>query len=161
MVIVITGTAGVGKTKVGLLLSKELGWYFEDADNLHSPENIEKMKSGIPLNEADRTSWLAKAKLVVHKFCKTGTNAVFAFPGLTENHRRIVFGKNSQVRIVHLVGSFELIEKRLRSRGNHFFPVQLLKTQIDLLEPPKEALTVDVTPPPDEIVKIIRKELKV
>lgn len=161
MVVVLTGVAGVGKTTVGLLLSKELGWVFEDADNLHSIENIKKMKSGLHLNEEDRSPWLAKAKLVVRKFCKTRTNAVFAFPGLTENHRRIVLGDNSQVQIVHLVGSFELIEKRLRSRSNYFFPVQLLKTQFDLLEPPKEALTVDVTPPPDEIVKIIRRELKV
>jgi len=161
MIIVLTGVAGVGKTTDGLLLAKELGWVFEDADNLHSIKDIKKMKSGYPLNEEDRAPWLAKAKRVVCKFCKTRANAVFAFPGLTENHRRTVLGDNSQVRIVHLVGSIELIEKRLRSRGNHFFPVQLLKTQFDLLEPPKETLTVDVTPPPDEIVKIIRRKLKV
>ncbi|MFC2146792.1 gluconokinase [Acidobacteriota bacterium] len=130
-------------------------------DNLHSIKNIKKMKSGLPLNEKDRAPWLIKSKFVVRKLCKTITNAVFTFPGLTENHRRIVLGDNSQVQIVHLVGSFELIEKRLSSRGNHFFPVQILKTQFDLLEPPKEALTVDVTPPPDEIVKIIRREFQV
>src|SRR5437667_11970543 len=58
MIIVLMGVTGSGKTTVGRLLAEDLGWTYVDADDFHSEPNLEKMKGGIPLNDADRKPWL-------------------------------------------------------------------------------------------------------
>ena len=160
MIIVLMGVAGAGKTTIGSLLSQKLGWSFVDADGLHTTTNIEKMKSGIALTESDRGSWLDSARRVIQKVGKE-TNVVFAFPGLTEQHRARVLGNCSHIKIVHLVGTFELIQKRLKQREDHFFPERLLSSQFDILEPPANALTINVAASPEDIVKNIREDLNV
>ena len=59
MIVVVMGVTGAGKTTVGGLLAKRLGWEFADADDFHSASNKEKMKRGTPLTDADRAPWLA------------------------------------------------------------------------------------------------------
>jgi len=56
MVIVLMGVSGSGKTTVGRLLSEELGWKYYEGDDFHPSANIEKMRSGIPLDAGDRRS---------------------------------------------------------------------------------------------------------
>ena len=78
MVLVIMGVVGVGKTSVGTLLARRLGWQFADADDFHSPENVEKIRKGIPLSDADRAPWLLALRQAIEKWNATGTNAVLA-----------------------------------------------------------------------------------
>ena len=54
MIVVVTGVAGAGKTTIGKLLARDLGWKFYDADDLHPAANVEKMRRGEPLDDADR-----------------------------------------------------------------------------------------------------------
>ena len=54
MIVVLMGVTGSGKTTVGKLLAKQLGWKFHDADDYHPASNIEKMHRGIPLTDEDR-----------------------------------------------------------------------------------------------------------
>ena len=56
--LVVMGVSGSGKTTVGELLAKQLGWAFMEGDRLHPPTNVEKMRQGIPLTDADRWPWL-------------------------------------------------------------------------------------------------------
>ena len=56
--IIIFGVSGAGKTTVGKLLARELGWRFIEADDFHPAANIEKMRSGHPLTDEDRWPWL-------------------------------------------------------------------------------------------------------
>ena len=58
MIILLMGVSGAGKTTIGKLLAETLNWEFSDADNFHTATNIEKMRLGIPLNDADRKLWL-------------------------------------------------------------------------------------------------------
>jgi gluconokinase len=58
MVILIMGVSGSGKTTIGQMLAAQLNWQFQDADDLHSPANIEQMRAGIPLTDTDRRPWL-------------------------------------------------------------------------------------------------------
>ena len=45
---------GCGKTSVGQALAKELSISFFDADDFHSEENKQKMRTGTSLNDEDR-----------------------------------------------------------------------------------------------------------
>ena len=54
MIVVIMGVSGAGKTTVGRLLAKELGWNFCDADDFHSAANKDKMSRGVALTDEDR-----------------------------------------------------------------------------------------------------------
>ena len=46
-------------TQAGKLLAERLGLPFYDADDFHPAENVEKMKSGEPLTDAERHPRLA------------------------------------------------------------------------------------------------------
>jgi carbohydrate kinase (thermoresistant glucokinase family) len=54
MFIILMGVAGTGKTTVGRLLAKELGWRFYEGDDFHPAANVEKMRRGEPLTDRDR-----------------------------------------------------------------------------------------------------------
>ena len=56
--LVIMGVSGSGKSTVGELLAERLGWEMMEGDRLHPPANVEKMRQGIPLDDADREPWL-------------------------------------------------------------------------------------------------------
>jgi len=159
IIIVLLGVAGVGKTTVGQLLASKFGWLFVDTDDYHPHENIEKMASGFPLTEEDRKRWLEEAKRAFIKLSLRSENAVFAFPGLKQKHRRCVLDDNSSIMLVHLVGDFDLIHKRLQAREGHFFPAHLLQSQFDILQPPNEAFRIDVNSSPADIVTTIRNKL--
>ena len=62
-IVILFGVSGCGKTSVGRGLATRFGYRFLDADDFHSPENVDKMRQGIPLNDVDRLPWL----LALHK----------------------------------------------------------------------------------------------
>lgn len=54
----VCGVCGSGKTTVGKALARALSASFIDADDLHPPPNLEKLRAGTPLTDADRAPWL-------------------------------------------------------------------------------------------------------
>lgn len=160
MVIVIMGVAGAGKTTIGSLLASDLGWKFFDADDFHSPANIEKMRAGLSLTEADREPWLAALHALLQRLGAIGTNAVLACSALQSDFRRRL-SAGIDVRFVHLRARPEVIADRLEKRQDHFASPSLLPSQFATLEEPEEALVLDASSRPDELVAAIRKALKV
>jgi gluconokinase len=154
MKIIVMGVAGSGKSTVGIMLARELGCAFFDADDFHSDANREKMARGAALTDEDRAEWLATLQTVLRE----NARCVLACSGLKEAYRRIL-AVDEQIRFVYLRGSYELIRTRLEKRAGHYMPVQLLKSQFDTLEEPADALVIDIALPPDEIIPIIRKGL--
>ncbi len=61
--------------------------------------------------------------------------------------------------LVFLDGSKTQISERLASRENHFMPQTILKSQFNDLEKPSTALNISISDTPDEIVRIIIREL--
>src|SRR5262249_29271301 len=142
LVLVIMGVVGVGKTTVGILLAQELGWQFADADDFHSPENVEKIRQGIPLTDADRAPWLSALRAAIKKWNATRRNVVLACSALKERYREELGTGN--VGFLYLKGSYDLIRERLRSRHGHFATESILKSQLEDLEEPENAITVNV-----------------
>jgi gluconokinase len=153
------GTAGSGKTTIGKLLAAQLNWEFVDGDSFHSPANIEKMSRGIPLTDSDRIPWLNSIREAILQWDAQHKNVVLACSALKQIYRERLL-VNSNVKLVYLEGSYELLRERLHSRKGHYATEQLLVSQFEDLEEPADAITVDVTPSPEEIVAQIRTKLR-
>src|SRR5215203_3129913 len=102
VVIIVMGAAGAGKTTVGTALARALGWTFTDADTLHTPANIEKMRAGVPLTEADRAPWLARTREAIVELSRGHRNGVIACSALRERYRAILEEGIADVRWVFL-----------------------------------------------------------
>lgn len=87
MVVIIFGVSGAGKTTVGELLARELGWRFYEADDFHSPDNIEKMRRGVPLTDDDRWPWLENLRELIKRCVAGGENAIMASSALKRAYR--------------------------------------------------------------------------
>jgi gluconokinase len=155
MVIVLMGVTGAGKTTIGRLLAQQLGWNFVDGDEFHSAANIEKMRHGIPLTDADREPWLAALGKVIADAIAQNKNLVLASSALKQQYRtRLLI--SPEVRLVYLKGSRDLIAARLQNRHGHFATSSILAGQFADLEEPGNALAVDITGSPDHIATLIR-----
>ncbi len=160
VILVIMGVSGSGKSTVGKLLARELGWTFVEADDYHSAANIEKMRRGIPLDDQDRRPWLDAVRHRLEEANQHRENVVLACSALKHAYQHYLaqFAPES-VHYVYLVGSEELIRQRLAERTGHFMNPALLHSQFETLEPPEGAVRVDVTLSPEAIVADIRLKL--
>jgi gluconokinase len=144
VIVILMGVTGCGKTTVGALLAQERGWEFYDADDFHPAENVAKMKSGAPLTDQDRWPWLDRLNALLLDSERQRKNLVLACSALKQAYRdRLVRGCTT-VRLVFLEGEAELIRARLASRRGHYMNPALLASQFAILEPPPDALRLDV-----------------
>jgi gluconokinase len=158
MVILVMGTTGAGKTTIGKIIAERLGWIFLDADDFHPPANIEKMKHGIPLTDADRTPWLANIHARLLQLATQGTNAVLACSALKQGYRDTL-SAGLDFRIVYLRGTYEQMRQHILARHGHFAGESILAGQFADLEEPTDALTLEVAGTPAEIANRAMEEL--
>jgi gluconokinase len=161
VIVIIFGVSGAGKTTVGKLLARELGWRFIEADDFHPAANIEKMRSGHPLTDKDRWPWLEQLRQQIERSFSAGENAVLACSALKRAYRDRL-RVSDEVKFVFLSGDCALVAKQLRSRHGHFMNADLLKSQFDDLEKPEpdeNVLTIELGRTPEEIVESIKAKL--
>ena len=165
VVIVVMGVTGAGKTTIGSLLAAELGWPFHDADDFHSPENVEWMRGGRPLSDAQREPWLAALVAKIRETLEAGDSAVLACSALRDDYRdrlrHAADGLTGQVRFVFLKIPLEEARRRLKNRVGHFMPPTLVDSQFQTLEEPLTGLVVDGMQTPAQLAEEIRKRLGV
>jgi gluconokinase len=158
VILIVMGVVGAGKTTVGSLLARRLGWQFADADDFHPAANVEKIRNGIPLDDSDRAPWLAALRDSILRWNAERRNAVLACSALKRKYRDEL--RVDGVRFVYLKGDYELIHGRLRDRRGHFASDSILRSQFEDLEKPEDAITVEVDKTPDAIVSEIIDKLK-
>jgi gluconokinase len=160
MIIVLQGVTGSGKSTVGKLLAQQLGWKFFEGDDFHSPANIEKMRRGMPLDDDDRRPWLEAIRESIRKMVERSENAVIACSALKHSYRQML-RITDEVVFVYLKANIDTVRERLRNRTGHFMDPDLIQSQFDTLEESEQALRVDASLPPGEIVRRIRTQLRI
>ena len=161
-VVLVMGVSGSGKSTIGALLASRLRWEFEDADWLHPAANVDKMHSGIPLTDDDRWPWLDAVAAWIDHCRRSGKHGVIACSALKRRYRDILIGDRTDVRLVYLKGTEELIARRIATRLEHFMPRSLLHSQFDALEEPgpdENPIVISIEPRPREIVAQILSAL--
>jgi len=161
-ILVVMGVSGAGKTTVGELIAERLDWPFVDGDDLHPEANIDKMRSGVPLTDADRAPWLAAIGAWIDARAKADQPGVVACSALKRAYRARLREGRPQVRIVYLRGSQTEIAERLAHRSGHFWPAKLLASQFADLEPPatdEHAIVVDIGEAPEAVAKAVIERL--
>jgi gluconokinase len=155
------GTAGSGKTTVGILLAEQLSWEFADGDDFHSPANKQKMSGGVGLTDEDRVPWLQSIRDAMDQWLAERRSVVLACSALKRSYRERlgVHPDAKDIKLVYLKGSYDLLLERLRDRKGHYAREQLLASQLADLEEPTDSITIEVSRSPEQIVAEIRKQL--
>jgi gluconokinase len=160
MIIIIMGVTSSGKTTVGRRLAKAVGYQFYDADDFHSPANIDKMRRGLPLEDADRRPWLEALRDLLRRCLAEDTDAVLACSALKKSYQGYLL-IDPQMRLVYLKADRDPIKQRLQRRRGHFMHPDLLESQFATLEEPNDAIRVNAGLDPDTIVAAVRGALQI
>jgi gluconokinase len=159
MIIIVMGVSGSGKSTIGAILAHALGWDFVDADSFHPPANIDKMSRGMALSEHDRAPWLASLRGEILQWLAHDRPVILACSALRASYRRLLMVDPKRMRLVYLKGSADVLKARLSLRRHHFMSPELLASQLNILEEPSDAITVNIDQPPDAIVREVRLAL--
>jgi carbohydrate kinase (thermoresistant glucokinase family) len=158
VIAVVMGVSGSGKTTIAALVAHALGCQFQEGDDLHPPANIDKMRRGIPLADADRMPWLQRVAEEIDGWRARGESGVLTCSALKRSYRDIIIGARKDVSLVYLRGSYDLIHRRMAARHEHFMPVALLDSQFAALEEPRpdeRPIVVDIGGRPAEIAAAV------
>jgi carbohydrate kinase (thermoresistant glucokinase family) len=151
--VVLMGVSGSGKTTVADLIAKRLDWPFIEGDRLHPPANVEKMRLGIPLTDADRAPWLDRIGEELRRWAAEGRSGVLTCSALKRAYRDRIRAARPDVRFIYVRGSEALIQSRVAARHHEYMPASLLRSQFEALEEPapdEQAVTVEAIGSPEE-----------
>jgi carbohydrate kinase (thermoresistant glucokinase family) len=160
--LIVMGVSGCGKSTMAMALSERLGLEMVDGDDLHLPQSVAKMRSGVALDDADRWPWLDRIGAYLSQHHPQGR--VVACSALKRAYRDRIREQAGQVCFVYLNGSFELIDARLRQRVGHYMQAGLLTSQFQTLEIPRsdetDVITLSITQPVDDLVRQVLAALQ-
>ena len=160
VILVVMGVSGSGKSTVGQPLAARLGWDFQEGDDLHPKANIEKMRHGHPLTNADRAPWLAAVRGWIDREAAAGRSGVIACSALKRAYRDRLSGGRPEVRFVYLKGDEATIRERVEHRHGHFMHADMVASQFEALEPPtpdEHPIVVDIREPVErQVEKVVR-----
>jgi gluconokinase len=160
--LVLMGVSGSGKSTIAEQLAERLSWSYEDGDKFHPPANVAKMSAGHALTDEDRWPWLQAIADEIDRICKAGQHAVIACSALKRAYRDVLIHGRTDVRIIFLEGTKDVIARRLAQRKGHFMPPDLLDSQFKTLEAPEAAenpVTVSIDASVEAIVDDIVRQL--
>jgi gluconokinase len=150
------GVSGSGKSTVGAALAKSLGATFLEGDQFHSPENVARMAAGVALTDADRQGWLLTLSARLGDARRSGEPVVLSCSALKRSYRDTLREQASDLALVYLTGTPDVLAQRMAGRSGHYMPPSLLASQLATLEPPQadeHALTLDIARSPQTLVQ--------
>ena len=153
--IVVMGVSGSGKTTVAGGLVERLGWEFAEGDDFHPQVNVEKMRSGLPLDDDDRWPWLRRLADWIGEHEQAGRSVVVTCSALKPSYRDLLRDGHPSVWFAHVTADADLLRERVEKRTGHYMPSSLLESQLATLEPlePDEPGTAILgTEPPGTVV---------
>ena len=121
---------------VGNHLARQLEIEFVDGDDLHSPENVERMQAGVQLDDIARKPWLEAICRCAESHFARNQSVVIACSALKSSYRTALRSVSLPVVFVFLEGPQEVIQERMDQRQGHYMPSSLLESQIADLEHP-------------------------
>ena len=152
------GIAGSGKSTIATALASALGFELIEGDAYHPAENVAKMAASIPLDDSDRWPWLQALRQAMDSVRQRGGSAVVACSALKRAYRELLL--TSDVQLIYLQVSALVAQARLATRRGHFFSPALLKSQLETLEEPQEALIVDADQDAAVIISTLLAQLR-
>ncbi len=156
MIVVVMGVSGSGKTTIGKLLAGRLACEFIEGDDFHPPANVAKMAAGTPLTDEDRWPWLKR----LNEEVRNRKAAVLACSALKQSYRDFLLQGVSGSSLVFLNGSEDLLKSRLQSRRHRYMPPSLLESQFAALEPPRDAIEINVQESVQYCVEAVAVQLR-
>lgn len=141
-VVVVMGVSGAGKSTLMAALAERLGWAQLDGDDLHPAANVEKMRRGEPLTDADRGPWLAAVGRWIDDRRAKNAPCLLACSALKRGYRESLRTGRPGLRFVWLTGDRKVLHRRLAERTGHFAGPQILDSQLAILEPPTDEADV-------------------
>lgn len=162
MWIVVMGVSGCGKSTLGAALAEDLGLPLIEGDDHHPAANVEKMRNGVALTDADRAGWL---DVLGQALAQARGGAVLTCSALRRAYRDRLRAAVPALHFVFMEITREESERRVAARegaGEHMFPASLVASQFATLESPvgePGVVAVDATAPVEELVAQVRREL--
>jgi gluconokinase len=141
--IIICGVSASGKSTIGSALAAALYCPFLEGDDYHPPANIAKMASGTPLTDHDRAGWIDMICGDVNS--SQERTLVLSCSALTDFVQNKL--KTDVVRDIiwiKLILTRQEAERRMKAR-DHFMPPELMDSQFDAWNPPKDGLEIIAT----------------
>jgi gluconokinase len=154
--IAVMGVSGSGKSTLGAALAQYLGATFLEGDAFHSPENVTRMAAGVALTDADRQGWLSTLSARLGAARQAGEAVVLSCSALKRSYRDTLRQQASDLALVYLAGTPQLLVQRMAGRSGHYMPPSLLASQLATLEPPQadeHALTLDIARTPQTLLQ--------
>jgi gluconokinase len=161
--VVVMGVSGSGKSTVAAGLVDRLGWDFAEGDQFHPPANVEKMRSGRPLDDDDRWPWLRALAAWIGEHEQAGRSVVVTCSALKRSYRDLLRDGHPSVWFAHVTADAELLRDRMRQRTGHYMPASLLDSQLGTLEPlqaDEPGASISGAGRPDEVVAELIRALE-
>ena len=153
--LVVMGVSGSGKSEISQAVATALGWRHIEADHFHPPENVERMRAGIPLSDEDRRHWLDALCEQMLAAQVAGECFVLACSALKRSYRELLRSAVPGLRFAHLAIDYDTAVQRVGARPGHFMPISLVDSQFATLESPEGepgVLTVDASQSRDVVL---------
>lgn len=161
--LVVMGVSGCGKSTLAAAVARSHAAVLVEGDSHHCAANLDKMRSGVALTDADRAGWLDDLAAELQRHSEP---IVLTCSALRSTYRDRLRAASRGLRFVFLDIDREAAMKRVVARAaTHFFSASLVDSQIATLESPVEepgVLRVDATAPlaqlQDEVSAWLRQQ---
>lgn len=152
--LVVMGVTACGKSTVAEAIAQGAGGEHIEGDQFHSATNIEKMRTGIALDDEDRAEWLGQLGDLLISAIAAGRKPVLSCSALKHDYREQLRAAVPELGFVFLDIDQAEVHRRAALRKGHFMSVELISSQFATLQRPDSeprVLTVDATLPVTEI----------